>query len=131
MEEIIRQTLEMFKLELETLLIDIKTLEEIQISREKCGEITQYVYLENTGLLKKELNGVNWVISNLSEDEFSDILDFNGFSKKIRDLIFFSKREANMPGALELLIVNRLEKVAKIMDLAEDMAEDIAESGCQ
>lgn len=105
--------LEMLIIELENLLEDIRTLEDQQKTRETRKEISNYVYLENTSLLKKELSSIQWLIGQLLEEHFEDVSDFSKFREKINQYLDQRQSNANMPGAVRALVNNKLEIIVK------------------
>ena len=107
----VARALEQLILELESLLTDIRTIEDVQNSREANNEITPYVYMENTSLLKKEISSIQWVIRQLSPDQFSGIDCSSEFEDKIMDLLEQHHINANMPGAAIFLVKNKVERI--------------------
>ena len=54
----VRKYLDILKIELEDLIVDLEFSEAILSKRLKEHEITEYVFLENISLLKKEILGM-------------------------------------------------------------------------
>ena len=113
MKNKIKEMLDMLIFELENLLEDIRAIEDLQSTKEKNREISKYVYLENTSLLKKELSSIQWLIARLSEDECEEVADISSFSDKVNDYLEHHQSHANMPGAVHSLVNNKLEKIVK------------------
>ncbi|MBN1647420.1 MAG: hypothetical protein JW874_05250 [Spirochaetales bacterium] len=112
-----KNALELLIKELESLLTDIRTIEDVQNSKEKNNEITPYVYLENTNLLKKEISSIQWVIKQLSHEHFIGAENAEQFSEILESFLEENHINANMPGAAIYLVRNKIEKV--LYQLAE------------
>ncbi len=111
MKEKLEKLLKVFKIELEDLESDIALLEETYNKREKKGEITHYVFMENIGLLKSEIAGISAMLRSvdcLNIDVCSSLED-------LRDAIdkFIRKKteELNLPPAVYELVKRKLMKV--------------------
>lgn len=112
----IDKILKMLTLELESLIKDIKTLETTQEEREKKGELTKYVYLENTNFLTKELSSIRWVISRLNKDQFDEINNFEEFKEQMQQFLIERRKSANMPKAVHRLVLNKLEIIERFFN---------------
>jgi len=76
MKEKMRKFLKILSVELEDIKEDLKFMEEQQERRKNSNEITDYVYLENIGMIKKEFTGIavaEEVLSSVSADDFQDM----------------------------------------------------------
>lgn len=114
MESKKKKFLEILKIELEDLVLDMEFSKEVLTNRLKEREITEYVFLENLGLLKKEILCIERIKQMLMEsdrdiksvDELRDVID-EYFKDKLKG--------AGFPNAVFLLISRKLDKISKYM----------------
>lgn len=114
MEGKIRKYLEILKIELEDLVEDIEFNKDILTKRHEGREITEYVFMENIGLLKKEILGIEKVQKMLVESskEINCVEDIrNNVENYFKDRI----RSAGLPEVVFLLVNRKLEKVGRYM----------------
>lgn len=121
MKKKIEKMLEMLIFELEDLLEDIRTIEHLQDTREKNREISNYVYLANTSLLKKEISSIQWLIAQLSGDQCEDVDDVSMFKEKVNNYLDHHQSDDNMPGAVRNLVNSKLEKIIKYFSDPENI----------
>jgi len=113
-----RKYLKLLKIELEDLIIDLEFGEEVMAKRLEDHEITEYVFMENIGLLKKEVLGIE-KLKKVVEAEGSD-------DKSIDDLkalleVYFTReiKAAGLPNVVSLLVKRKLEKISLYMSIDE------------
>ena len=113
-----RKYLEILRIELEDLIEDLEFSEEVLTKRFKDHEITEYVFLENIGLLKKEVLGVAKV-KRMIEEMAGNFSDTDVLRSKIE--IYFDKeiKSAGLPGVVLLLVNRKLDKIDKYISLQE------------
>lgn len=113
-----KKYLELLKLELEDLILDLEFGEEALAKRLEEHEITEYVFLENLGLLKKEVLGI--------EKLKKVVTDAGSEHKSIEELkvileSYFAKevKAAGLPNVVLLLVNRKLEKITRYMSIDE------------
>jgi hypothetical protein len=110
--------LEILKIELEDLILDLELGEEVLKKRLEEHEITEYVFMENIGLLKKEVLGIEKLkkVVGAAGDEHKSI-------GELRILLedYFAKElhAAGLPKVVSLLVNRKLEKITRYMSLDE------------
>ncbi|MBI9106313.1 MAG: hypothetical protein JEZ04_06160 [Spirochaetales bacterium] len=111
-----RKYLEILMIELEDLIIDLEFGEEVLLKRLEKQEITEYVFKENIGLLKKEVLGI---------EKLRKVVAAAGTEKRtIEELktllaVYFAKeiKAAGLPNIVFLLVNRKLEKITRYMSL--------------
>ena len=111
----IRKFLNIFRAELDELVEDLLIFEDLYKKREENGEITNYVYLENKGLIKDELLGVQNIVNSAEQ-----LLDheYQNLDEMVEDLsakIKMQIEESGHSNAAFLLVERKLQKVKKYM----------------
>ncbi len=110
--------LEILKIELEDLIRDREFGEEVLVQRLKEHEITEYVFLENIGLLKKEVLGIEKLKKVVAEagSEHKTI----GELKIILEEYFAREvKAAGLPNVVSLLVNRKLDKITRYMSIDE------------
>ncbi len=114
MESKTRKFLEILKIELEDLIFDLEFSEKVLTKRLQDHEITEYVFLENASLLKREILGIEEIKkmlykSNKTVTSVADLRETieNYFKDKIKS--------AGLPDVVFLLVSRKLEKVSRYM----------------
>ena len=114
----IHKYLEILKIELKDLIEDLEFSEDVLAKRFKEHEITEYVFMENIGLLKKEILGIEKV-KRMIEASAKDDLTI----KELRELIetYFSREisTAGLPNVVMLLVTRKLDKIDKYIRMGE------------
>jgi len=114
-KDLLHKFIGILKVELEDLEGDIVDLLEICQRRKDNREITNYVYLENKGLLLREIAGIKSLVQGL------DAMDPRKFSspqemfREIDRQILKKTREGDFPEAVYSLVKRRLDKIAKYL----------------
>lgn len=116
MESKIKKFLEILRIELEDLIIDLELNETILAKRLKEHEITEYVFLENISLLKKEILGIEKIKLMLKETDgqYTSIEDLR---EKIENYFHDEIKSAGLPNVVFLLVNRKLDKVVKYMSI--------------
>jgi len=105
--------LKIFKVELEELEEDLVFFGELHKQREESGEITPYVYLENTNLIKNEISGIREIVRTV-DDLVST--QYSSFEEMVNDLDSKIKKritESDYAAATYEFIKRKLQKVHK------------------
>ncbi|HAK46671.1 MAG TPA: hypothetical protein DCO79_12240 [Spirochaeta sp.] len=118
METKTRKYLEILKIELEDLIYDLEFSENVLAKRLQEHEITEYVFLENIGLLKKEILGIERIKLMLKESD-KQIGSINELRDRIESYFQDEIKSAGLPDVVFLLISRKLEKVCRYMALDE------------
>src|SRR6056297_2718860 len=83
MKEKMKKFLDILKVELSDLQEDILALEDIYKERQKNREITNYVLLENTTVIQRELKGLKRIVDAMEDIQPETYTSLDGF---IQDL---------------------------------------------
>ena len=113
MRDLLRKYLGMLKLELEDLEAYLLDLLEACQRKKDNGKITNYVYLENKGLLLREIEGLRSLrqsMDSLDTAKFSSSQDmFREIDRRIREMT----QEGDFPEAVYSLVKRRLNKIVQ------------------
>ena len=116
MKEQSRKFLKILKIELEDLEEDIICLEELYKDRENRGEISHYVLLENSTLLKNEQSAIQNIIASLAEFDISGSGDLQELTAKLETHLSETIKKYNYPDSVFIFVKRRLYKVKKYME---------------
>lgn len=111
MREKIKKYLDILKIELSDLEEDLSALEDIYKERQRNREITNYVLLENTTVIQRELKGMKRVVEAM-EDIHPET--YSNLEELIQDLYGrFQEQLADyqVPETLQELLMRKLVKV--------------------
>ena len=118
MESKIRKFLEILKIEFEDLISDLEFSETVLAKRLAEHEITEYVFLENIGLLKREMLGIGGV-KRLLNDSAADLHSVEDIREVVENYFHDEIKAAGLPNVVFLLVNRKLDKVARYMSLDE------------
>ena len=118
MENKTRKYFDILKIELEDLIDDLEFSEEVLSKRFKEHEITEYVFFENVGLLKKEILGIEKVKKMLSESD-TEILSISDLKDRVENYFKKEIKSAGLPEVVFLLVNRKLDKISRYMALDE------------
>ncbi|MDC7225748.1 MAG: hypothetical protein PQJ61_03165 [Spirochaetales bacterium] len=118
METKTKKYLSILKIELEDLIEDLEFGEAALARRLKEHEITEYVFLENVGLLKKEILGIERVKIMLNESD-KNIQSIEELRNHVEAYFKDEIRSAGLPHVVFNLISRKLDKVSRYMSLEE------------
>ncbi len=118
MKRKIKKYVEILQIELDDLVVDLEFSKSVLEQRLEKHEITEYVFLENLSLLKKEILGVEEVqeILDASAEKLHSIEDIRAI---VEDYFQKSIKSAGLPNVVLELVNNKLEKVSKYMAIGE------------
>ena len=111
MQTRMRKFLKILKIELEELEDELKLVGELNREREKCGEITPYVFIENINLIQREISGLDTVIASVDNlvstkyENFEEML--TDLDTKIKQKI----KESDYADAVYVLVKRKFDKV--------------------
>jgi hypothetical protein len=111
--------LKVLRAELEDLLDDIDLVERRIAQRFAKDEIMDYVYWENTGLVKMESESIKRLLFFIDKIDLSSYKDCNGLTidleKQVREIV----REHEDPEAVLRFFLRKLKKVHAYIDSDE------------
>jgi hypothetical protein len=103
--------IDIFRVELKDLEEDINDLLEILEQRKVSHEITNYVYMENKGVLLNEISCVHELLDQLSAIDAYRYESVEAMIGDIREMLDRRIEECSFPDAVHNLVQRRLEKV--------------------
>ena len=116
METKIRKYLEILKIELEDLIVDLEFSETVLSKRLEEHEITEYVFLENIGLLKKEILGIEKV-KKIILGSGATYNSLEELRETVENYFHDEIKSAGLPNVVFLLVNRKLDKVSRYMVL--------------
>lgn len=118
MESKTKKYLDILKIELEDLIVDLEFSEEVLSKRLKEHEITEYVFLENIGLLKKEILGIERIKRMLNESGMQ-IHSVSELRERVEGYFQDQINSADLPEVVFLLVSRKLDKIGRYMALCD------------
>ena len=100
-----------FRIELKDLEDDINDLLEILEKRRISQEITNYVYMENKGVLLNEISCVHDLLDQLGTVDAYSYESVEAMFEDVRDKLDARIADCSFPNAVHNLVLRRLEKV--------------------
>ena len=116
MKELCGKFMKILKIELEDLKEDVLLLEELYKEREKKGEITRYVRLENSGLLEHEIAGIQHLMNSLDALTLDGCADLEALVERVDEHMKRKNQEADFPDVVYHLSRKRLHRVHKYIE---------------
>ena len=116
MESKIRKFLEILRIELEDLIFDLEFNETVLAKRLKEHEITEYVFLENISLLKREILGIE-KIKRMLNDSSVEVETIEDLKELVENYFHDEIKSAGLPNVVFLLVNRKLDKVVKYMSI--------------
>ena len=113
-----RKYLEILKIELEDLIEDLEFSEKVTAKRHEDHEITEYVFLENLSLLKKEVLGVEKLKKMVEglEGRYTATAELR---EEIENYFIREIKSTGLPEVVFLLVSRKLDKIDKYIDLQD------------
>ncbi len=111
LQALLHKFISLLRIELEELEQDICDLLELWQRRKDSHEITNYVYLENKGLLLNEVGCVKELLGNIAAVDTSRYDSVEQMISDVDNMIDKRIRECAFPEVLHSLVKRRLEKV--------------------
>lgn len=111
MKSHIEKYVKILRIELEDLLKDIGMYMETIESEKSCGEITNYVFMENLALVKNEIIGMDIVNSYLDNLDLSQFDSTDQISEKIKADLEKKLKEDGIAHALNIYLERKIDKV--------------------
>ena len=100
-----------FRIELKDLEEDIKDLLQILEQRKLDHQITNYVYMENKGLLLNEISCVHDLLDQLGDVDANQSENVEALIADIRTRLDSRITDCSFPDAVHSLVQRKLEKV--------------------
>lgn len=105
-------------IELEDIVIDLEFSEKIFEKRFKEHEITEYVFLENNSLLKREILGVEKLKKYLKKVD-KEIVTVSELRVTVDEYFKDEVKNAGLPNVVYLLVSRKLDKIDKYINLKD------------
>jgi hypothetical protein len=115
MPEKIRLFIKILTAELEDLEDDLQTWGQYLDEKHRADKISEYVFLENSALLRRELAGIRTMMQAIGENHPANLPDLDSIREYY---IGFVQREAaqyQFQGAIVALVKKRIEKVYRYL----------------
>ena len=112
MKERLKKFVDILRIELEDLEEDINTLAEITEARCKEHAITEYVCMENVGLLRQEFAGIREVLDDLQTVEIGKDETFQDFVDHLKERFRRVIHNSAYPDAVYIFVERKVQKVA-------------------
>jgi hypothetical protein len=114
-KDLLHKLLGFLRVELEDLEGDVTDLLEISQRKKDNREITNYVYLENKGLLLREIAGIKNLVEGLDGMDTGKFSNRQEMFREIDRRILENTREGDYPEAVYSLVKRRLDKIVKYL----------------
>jgi hypothetical protein len=113
MQTRLRKFLNVLRIELEDLEADLAALVEFYKQRKNSHEITNYVYLENKGLLINELRCIANLLDRLAAVDTSKYDTVDAMIDDMERMIAERARQCAFPDVVSALVTRKIQKVRK------------------
>lgn len=118
MKEKVKKFLDILKVELVDLEDDISTIKEIYKKRQQNKEITNYVLLENTTVLQRELQGIQHVVETMEGISPETYSNLDELIADLRERFRAQLADCQVPDMIVDLLNRKLEKVKEYVQRA-------------
>ena len=115
-KERIEKFLRILKIEIEDIQHDISSVIDIYEDREEKGEITEYVFRENIGTLKREIIGVQQVLRSFETFDFEQYDDLDAMIQDVRQKMREKLEGAEYEKVLNNIIDRKIEKLTRYIN---------------
>ena len=113
MRALLNKFISIFRIELQDLEEDINDLIEILEKRKDSQEITNYVYLENKGVLLNEIACVQELIDSISTIDAYQYDSVEAMIADVRKILDQRIRDCDFPKVVNDLVQRKFDKVSK------------------
>ncbi len=113
MRALLNKFISIFRIELEDLREDINDLIELLEKRKDCQEITNYVYMENKGVLLNEIASVEELVDSISTIDAYQYESVEEMIADVHQMIDTRIKERDFPGVVRDLVQRKFDKVRK------------------
>jgi len=111
MSEKIKLFTKILKAELEDLEDDIESWSQFLDEKRKAEKVTEYVFMENSGLLRQELMSVKTIVDSLSKVSQTELPNIEAirdyFLKTLKDEV----KKFQFPEAIMVFVTRKVDKV--------------------
>lgn len=107
--------IKILKIELEDLHKDIEMYMERVESEKKCGEITNYVFMENLALIKNEIIGLDIINGYLDKLDLSEFSSIDKLANRIKEDLTKKLKEDGIAHALNIYLERKIDKVSEYL----------------
>jgi hypothetical protein len=111
MRAVLNKFISIFRIELEDLEEDINDLLEILEKRKDGREITNYVYMENKGVLLNEISCVEELLDSISTIDPYQYESVEAMIAEVKKMLYQKIRNSDFPEAVHNLVQRKFEKV--------------------
>lgn len=111
MSEKLRLYAKILKAELEDLEEDLESWGKFMEAKHREQKITEYVFLENTALLRQELRSVQKLVDKVGEDKAPGVTNLEGLRDHFRALFEKAVQENQFPQAVLGFVLRKVDKV--------------------
>ena len=105
--------LEILRMELEDLVLDLRDRIDMYVQGNAAGEITNYVMTENTAVLENEIAGIRHLIEYLDRFEIDDAEDLSDMVERVLGRCRRNIEELHLPGVLCDMLKRKCAKVER------------------
>ena len=120
MRALLNKFISIFRIELQDLEDDISDLLEILEKRKESHEITNYVYMENKGVLLNEFSGVKEVLDTLGDIDAYQYQSAEAMITDVKRMLDQRIEDCAFPEVVHSLVQRKFEKVrAYVMGTAD------------
>lgn len=102
-----------FKIELQDLKDDISDLLGVLEKRRDSGEITNYVYLGNKGVLLNEIDGIEELLDRIAKIDAYQYASLEEMMDEVRRMIESRIQECAFPEVCRSLVGRKFDKVCR------------------
>jgi len=113
MRALLNKFISIFRIELQDLEEDINDLIEILEKRKDSQEITNYVYLENKGVLLNEIACVEELLDSISTIDAYQYDSVEAMIADVRKILDQRIRDCDFPKVVNDLVQRKFDKVSK------------------
>jgi hypothetical protein len=112
MRAALNKFIRIFRIELEDLEEDINDLLEILEKRRDSQEITNYVYMENKGILLNEIACVHELLDSISSIDADRYESVEAMIAEVRNMLDQRIQDCDFPEVVHSLVQRKFEKVS-------------------
>jgi len=112
MRAALNKFIRIFRIELEDLEEDINDLLEILEKRRDSQEITNYVYMENKGILLNEIACVHELLDSISSIDANKYESVEAMIAEVRNMLDQRIQDCDFPEVVHSLVQRKFEKVS-------------------
>jgi len=120
MRALLNKFISIFRIELQDLKEDINDLLEILEKRKDSQEITNYVYMENKGVLLNEISSVEELLDSISAIDAYQYESVDAMITDVKKMLDQRIKDCAFPEVVHDLVQRKFEKVRKYVMGSQD-----------